>query len=141
MKALLDTCIIIDALQNRAPFSEAAQTLFLYAANNQFVGCITAKSSTDIYYLMHHYTHDDKISRSVLSKLFSLFTLLDTTAVDCQGAVPSSVSDFEDAVMIETANRTEVDCIITRNAKDYEKSGLPVYAPEEFIAILASNND
>ncbi len=141
MKALLDTCIIIDALQNREPFSDAAKTIFLYAANNQFVGCITAKSSTDIYYLMHHYTHDEKLSRNVLNKLFSLFTLLDTAAVDCQGAIPTCVPDFEDAVMIETAKRTKVDCIITRNIRDYENSGLSVYAPEDFIKIIASNED
>ena len=61
MRALLDTCIIIDALQSREPFSNDAQTIFLLAANQQFVGCITAKSSTDVYYLMHRYTHNDKI--------------------------------------------------------------------------------
>ena len=42
MRALLDTCVIIDALQSREPFCKSAQTIFLAAANNQFIGCITA---------------------------------------------------------------------------------------------------
>ena len=136
MRALIDTCVIIDALQNREPFSKDAQNIFLAAANNQYVGCITAKASTDIYYLMHRYTHDDKASRSVLNKLFTLFEVHDTAGIDCRRAVPSSVSDFEDAVMIETATRTEVDCIITRNTHNYAKSVVTIYTPEQFLKKL-----
>ena len=44
MRVLVDTCVIIDALQSRVPFSEAAQKLFIYSANKQFEGYITAKS-------------------------------------------------------------------------------------------------
>ena len=56
MRVLVDTCVIIDALQSRVPFSEAAQKLFIYSANKQFEGYITAKSVTDIYYLTHRLT-------------------------------------------------------------------------------------
>lgn len=133
MRALLDTCVIIDALQSREPFSADAQTLFLTVANNQYIGCISAKSVTDIYYLTHRFTHDDKASRAVLSKLFMLFEVTDTAGMYCRHAIPSPVSDFEDAVMIETAIRCEMDCIVTRNTRDYGKSPIPVYTPKEFI--------
>ncbi len=53
MRALVDTCVIMDALQSRVPFAEAAQKIFIHSANNQFDGYITAKSVTDIYYLTH----------------------------------------------------------------------------------------
>lgn len=33
MRVLVDTCVIIDALQSRVPFAEAAQKLFIYSAN------------------------------------------------------------------------------------------------------------
>ena len=44
MRVLVDTCVIIDALQSRVPFAEAAQKIFIYSANKQFEGYITAKS-------------------------------------------------------------------------------------------------
>lgn len=141
MRVLIDTCVIIDVLQNRSPFAKDAQTIFLAAANNQFIGCITAKASTDIYYLMHRYTHDDKASREVLNKLFSLFDVLDTSGMDCRRAIPSSISDFEDAVMIETALRYETDCIVTRNMQDYAKSTVQVYSPEQFLKQLEETNE
>ena len=136
MRALIDTCIIIDALQNREPFSSDAQAIFLLAANQRFNGYITAKSVTDIYYLMHRATHNDKDSRTLLSNLFKLFNPVDTTGIDCKKAIPSVVSDFEDAVMIETANREEMDCIVTRNIHDYSKSNIKIYSPKEFIELV-----
>ena len=72
MRVLIDTCVIIDALQARAPFAEAAQKIFIYSVNQQFEGYITAKSVTDIYYL----THSDAETRKILSKLFTLFHVL-----------------------------------------------------------------
>ncbi|MBO5104067.1 MAG: PIN domain-containing protein [Ruminococcus sp.] len=136
MKILFDTCIIIDALQNREPFAENAQELFLYVANRKLDGFITAKSTTDIYYLMHRCTHSDVETRSVLKRIFWLFELLDTAGTDCKYAVSSEVSDYEDAVMIETALRTGMDGIVTRNVKDYSKSSVNVYTPEELIEKL-----
>ena len=136
MRALIDTCIIIDALQSREGFAKDAQNIFLAAANNAFLGYITAKAVTDIYYLMHRYTHSDKTSRETLNKLFTLFDVLDTSGIDCRKAVPSPVSDFEDAVMIETALRSEVDHIVTRNIEDFAKSPVPVLSPKEFLEKL-----
>ena len=40
--------------------------------------------------------------------------------------------------MIETARRTGMDCIVTRNEKDYAHADIPVYTPEAFIALLSS---
>ena len=133
MRALIDTCVIIDALQSRKDFSEDAQKIFLSAANNSYLGYISAKSATDIYYLMHHYTHSDKNSRDTLNKLFSLFDVLDTAGIDCRKAVPSQISDFEDAVIVQTAISAEMDCIVTRNTKDFVNSPIPVFSPHEFL--------
>lgn len=137
MRALIDTCIIVDALQNREPFCADAQGIFLAVANNQADGFLTAKSATDIYYLTHRHTHSDKDTRAILNTLFQLFDLLDTAGMDCRRAISSDISDFEDAVMVESAIRSGVNCIVTRNLKDYVKSQIPVYAPADFLNLIA----
>lgn len=141
MRVLIDTCVIIDALQSRAPFAEAAQRIFLYSANRQFEGYITAKAATDIYYLTHRLTHSDEETRKILSKLYILFHLLDTTSLDCRKAISSEIGDYEDAIMVETAIRSEMDCIVTRNVKDYSKSSVRVYEPTAFLNLLEAEND
>lgn len=133
MKVLLDTCIIIDALQSRVPHSEYAQKIFLDVASEKYTGCISAKSVTDIYYLMHRFFHEDKKTRDVLRKLFFLFNIIDTYGSDCLNAVNSDMSDYEDAVMSETAARNGVDYIVTRNIKDYTKSKVKVLNPKDFL--------
>ena len=137
MRAVIDTCVIVDALQSREPFCKDAQSIFLLCANRQFEGFLTAKAITDIYYL----THSDKATRDVLTKLCALFGLLDTTALDIRKAISAEISDFEDAVMVETAVRSGVDCIVTRNTKDYSKAPIPVYAPAAFIELLTETSE
>ncbi len=141
MRILIDTCVIVDALQSRVPFAEAAQKIFIHSANKQFEGYITAKSVTDIYYLTHRLTHSDEETRKILSKLFTLFHLLDTTSLDCRKAISSEIGDYEDAIMVETAIRSEMDCIVTRNKKDYAKSSVAVYEPTSFLRLLEAEKE
>lgn len=141
MRALIDTCIIIDALQNREPFAADAQAIMLASANKQFDGFISAKSVTDICYLTHRLTHCDKDTRGILNRLFVLFDVLDTAGMDCRKAIASNTTDYEDAVMIETAVRSGMDYIVTRNTKDFTAAPLPVYAPADFLKELNTSRD
>lgn len=133
MKILLDTNVIIDALQSRTPWAADAQNIFLRVAMNEFAGFITTKSVADIHYIMHHYLHDEQKTRDALHKLFELFNLLDTRAIDCKKALLSSTTDYDDAIMIETAVRSAVDCIITRNPHDFTQSTIRIFTPSAFL--------
>lgn len=139
MKAILDTCIVVDVLQKREPFFEDAKKVFLKCADQEYEGFLTAKSITDIYYLTHRLTHSNKYTREILKKLCALFYILDTSALDIRKALFSDVADFEDGVMIETALRSGIECIVTRNTKDYGKSPIPIYTPLEFIELLGKD--
>ncbi|MBO4438679.1 MAG: PIN domain-containing protein [Spirochaetaceae bacterium] len=136
MKILVDTCVIIDALQNRQPFASDAQKLFLAVANRNCTACISAKAVTDIYYITHRQTHSDEQTRIILKKLFSLFDVVDTFGIDCINAVTSQMGDYEDAVMSETAERNSIDYIVTRNIKDYSKSKVQVITPTVLLGLL-----
>lgn len=106
-------------------------------ASKQFEGYIIAKSVTDIYYL----THSDMETRKILSKIFTLFDLLDTTSLDCRKAISSKISDYKDAIMAETTIRSEMNYIVTRNIKDYSKSSVKVLKPAELIKILENETE
>lgn len=131
MKALIDTNIIIDALQSRDGFNRDAKEVILCAPD--FGGCVTANSVTDIYYLQHQYFHDRETTKENLIEVLRLFDILDTIAEDCRNALRSSIADFEDAVMVEAAMREGVDVIVTRNKKDFKGSPVEVLTPKEFL--------
>ena len=62
-----------------------------------------------------------------------------STPVDAKtikSSIESNFSDFEDAMQYFSALRENVDCIITRNKKDFSEAKIPVYEPQEFIDSL-----
>lgn len=136
MRIVYDTCIIIDALQERAPFYPAAQKLILAAADEQIQGILTAKTLMDIHYLMRKFFHSEAEARAQIAKLLEIFQIESTTESDCAEALHSEMSDFEDAVLACAAHRIAADAIVTRNVKDYARSLVPALAPEEVLERL-----
>lgn len=105
-------------------------------SSKRFEGFLTASSITDIYYMIQRFQRNHLKSREMIRALCTLFSLLDTEAVDIRQAIESRTEDFEDAVMIETAKRSKIDYIITRNISDYANSQVSVLSPEDFLASL-----
>ena len=133
MTVLIDTCVILDALQGREPFDKEAMEIFDLVARRKVDGIITAKAITDIYYVYMRSVHDAEKARDTIKKLFSLFVVVDTLADDCYNACFSPMTDYEDGVMEQTARRLHAACIVTRNIKDYCLASIDVYSPTEFL--------
>lgn len=140
MKILVDTNIIIDALTSREPFKEDAEQIFMLAANRIEDMYITASSATDIYYLVKKYLHSTEQAKSVMSKLYELFYILDVTASDCKEALLTEMSDYEDSVISCCASHNHIDYIVTRNIKDYEKSKIQATLPEQLLRMVSQND-
>lgn len=136
MKILIDTNVIIDALTSREPWNESAEKIFIMAANNIVDMYITASSATDIYYLVRKHLHNAETARQVMSKLYSLVGILEVKQEDCVDALVSSITDYEDAVVEQVARRAGVECIVTRNQKDYEQGLTKVFLPDDFIQFM-----
>lgn len=134
MKALIDTNIVIDALQHRKGFAEDAEFIMLQAY--EYDGYIAATSATDIYYLQHRYYHDKTKAIDSLKKVFKLYSIVDIKENDCHNALRSGMSDYEDAILAESAKRNDLDCIVTRNTRDFKDSGIKTYTPVEFLRLL-----
>lgn len=138
MKTLVDTCIILDVLQDREGHADASALIFSYAYNSPKCCHITAKSLTDIYYLTHKATHDKALTLDTIRRLLTRFSVVDTLGIDCVMALDANMRDYEDAVMLETAIRCGMDCIITRNTADYRQNKISVYTPSEFSSLYGN---
>lgn len=138
MKALIDTNVIVDALQSRKDFAKEAEFVLLQAY--EYEGYLVATSVTDIYYIQHKYYHSREKAKNNLEKILGIYNIVDVTEADCQNALRSGIPDYEDAVLVESAKRSEMECIVTRNGKDFEGSGIKVYSPAEFLKILRAES-
>lgn len=134
MRVLLDTNVLLDAIEVRKEFFDDSSMVVLLAT--EYDGFIAASNVTDIYYIEYKRNHSKDKTKKIMDKLFKIFDILNTTAEDCHNALRSNISDYEDAVLVESARRNDIDCIVTRNTKDFKNSGVTVYTPMEFLKIL-----
>jgi predicted nucleic acid-binding protein len=130
VKALINTNVIVDALTSREPWKESAEKIFLMIANQVMDAYI------NIYYLVRKYLHSTEQAKQVMGKLYSLMGILAVTRDECLDAFASAISDYEDAVIERTAVKAEMDCIITRNVKDYQDGMVKAMLPDDFIALM-----
>mgnify|MGYP004533286333 CR=1 FL=1 len=83
--------------------------------------CLSMKvigSGTTAMFVLGTIVDIDESTRKILKTLLGLFDILDTAAIDCRKALSSDITDYEDAVMCETAERCEVDLIVKRNENE-----------------------
>lgn len=135
MEAYLDTNVILDAMLERGTFSNPAKEIFYNLASSQITGIISTSAITDIYYLIQKNTNRSTAKKAI-ETLFNLMYISDTTREDCINAYSLDMKDFEDALVVSVAKRNKVNCIITRNVKDFTNAPLPVLTPEEFLENL-----
>lgn len=53
----------------------------------------------------------------------------------------SDMKDYEDAVISCCAKRNQMDNIVTRNIRDYEKSKVKALLPDELIKLVSQNEE
>lgn len=137
MTILLDTNIIMDALQERSPFDiEAKEILRRSQGGIEFTCMFTANAATDIFYL-YSKARDVRSARVALDFLLSNYDVVSVTHEDCKVALSLPIDDFEDALVVACAQKAEVDYIITRDDKFLQVSSpVKLIAPKDFVEII-----
>ena len=102
MIAVLDTNVIMDALQARQPFDAEAKEILLRAQSREFTCYITANALADIFYL-YSKAYNLKEARKVLDFLLVTYSIASVSHKDCIRAMQVPMDDFEDALVVVCA--------------------------------------
>jgi len=137
MIALLDTNIIMDALQERQPFDIEAKEILKRSQNGkEFTSLFTANAATDIFYL-YSKARDMKSAKVALDFLIKNYGVVTVSQADCLAAISLSVDDFEDALVIVCAQKANADYIITRDEGFLSAtSSVERITPKGFITLM-----
>jgi len=138
MKVLFDTCIIVDYLLDRKDFANEAEKVIIPVIEKMFYGYITVKSLMDTHYIIKKYLHNEEKTREIINILLESFILVDSTKKDTINALTSSIKDFEDALMVESAKSIKIDYIVSRNVKDFKNSSIPTITSKQLLSIISS---
>ncbi len=137
-KILIDTNVILDIALERQPFVEKSKEFFRLIVNQNIEAFLTATTITDIYYITQKVSGHNK-TIGFLKSLTRFINIAGVDAVSILNALNSGMTDFEDAVQTETAKTNAISIVITRNKEDFEGSGLTVFNPNEYIALVMDN--
>ncbi len=133
-----DTNVLIDFLAGRKPFSLEAAKLFNYSIKKKISIYVAAVSYNNIYYILRQScSHLETIK--ILNELQDWTEVVDVSKEVIKKSLKSDFRDFEDAIQYNCAKAIgKIDCIVTRDTKDFKTSSLPVLTPREALTIIES---
>ncbi len=130
-KIFVDTNVIVDLVADRKPFSQFAVVLFQNAENKKVKLFTSSHSIATTHYLLKKYVGEKEL-RNILYELLNFVTVIPVNVDTLKKGLRSKHKDFEDAIQIICAASIEkIDCIVTRNIKDFRGSEIPIFAPDE----------
>lgn len=134
-RVLIDLNIILDVLQKRDPFYETSARLLALVEVGQVEGYVAAHSMTTLFYLIGR-ERSVAEARAALTSLLQFIKVAPVDQSTIEQALNLDYRDYEDAVQMISALQSKLDCLLTRNVKDYSPALLPVLQPVEFLANL-----
>lgn len=132
-KLFLDTNILVDLIADRKPYSKYVIQIFLKAELKEIQLFTSSHSIATTHYLLKKYI-SEKDLRDVLYNLLDYLTVVPVDIDILKKGLRSNHKDFEDSIQILCASSIlKIDCIVTRNTKDFKTSEIPAFNPDEII--------
>jgi predicted nucleic acid-binding protein len=128
VRVLLDTDVLLDVALRRARFLASSAAVLQWAESEPGQAAVAWHSLSNISYLLR------PDARSFIRDLLE-FVEVSTTGTDAaRQALEFPMNDFEDALQAAAALAFGASYIVTRNARHYRRSPVPVISPVEFMA-------
>lgn len=137
-RIFLDTNVVLDLLGARIPFYKAAAQIATLADQNKISIVVSALSYSTLSYFLTKF-EDAETAKEKLRKFKIISEICSLNESIIEKGLNSKFSDFEDSLQYYSAIKSDCSIIITRNAKDFKKSEIPVMTPDEFLKSLAES--
>ncbi len=132
----VDTNILVDLIADRRPFSKFAIVLFSKAEEGSVKLFMSSHTIATTHYLLKKYLSEKEL-REVLYSILDYVTVVAIDQNLLKKGLKSKHKDFEDALQIICAYSIDkLDCIVTRNAKDFRGAEISVLTPDELVKYL-----
>ncbi|MBQ7244495.1 MAG: PIN domain-containing protein [Bacilli bacterium] len=134
MRILVDTNVFLDLLLPNPEFVEEAKEFFRYCATIGAEIYVTSMSIRDIGYVAHRRLHNKELSRRLQSAVYEICTKVVPLSADATiTALYDGRPDFEDSLIMEAADESFCDYIVTRNFAHFRTSKVPAFDVRSFL--------
>jgi len=134
-RLFIDTNVIMDLLGERVPHYESVAKVATLADKGRIKMVASALSYPTVYYLLSKFESSENVKEK-LRKFKIISEVADLDEITIEKGLASALRDFEDALQYHCALKADCDIFLTRNAKDFKESSIPVMTAEEFLQSL-----
>jgi predicted nucleic acid-binding protein len=131
-RLFIDTNVMMDLLGERVPHYESIARVATLADKGKIKMVVSAFSYPTVYYLLSKFERSDSVKEK-LRKFRIISEVSDLDEITIEKGLASDFRDFEDALQYHCALKADCDILLTRNAKDFKESSIPVMSAEEFL--------
>jgi predicted nucleic acid-binding protein len=129
----LDTNVLMDILANRQPFYSSSSQIYKLGLLKKVKLFTSSNTITTLHYLLKKLVSEENIRKS-LEEVTEVVSIIPIDSIIIKKSLKSNHTDFEDAVQIISAQSIiDMDCIVTRDKKDYKFAEIDVFTPDEFL--------
>lgn len=133
MRILIDTNVLADVLLGRDPYYDIAYSILTLCADKKVYGYMAAHSIPNLFYILRKFMTEEE-RRQALKDICQIVKVEGIDSFKIISALDNvDFSDFEDCLQEECAVAVSADYIVTRNAKDFVASRIPVILPDQFL--------
>ena len=137
-RLMIDTNILLDALDSRRPDSQAAREVLDRCNGWGEFGMASAVSFKDVYYFTGK-MRGELWARSATNRLMDLVAVAPVDGEICDMAIRSNEPDFEDGIIRACAELKGADFIITRDKDAFANSKIRSVTAPEYLAIARAS--
>lgn len=138
MRLFLDTNILIDFYSGRNEFYGNALKLVMAADAGDVELWASAKSYSDIFYVMRKAGKDSEKVQDAFLSSSSFLRICPVDQEDIMSAARLKWPDFEDCLINEGAQKVRADYLITRDKNGFDCSSIEALSPDGFFTMLES---
>ncbi len=130
-KIFLDTNIVLDLLMREEYKAQIRDLIRSCADDELYVSYLTVANAA---YIMRKYSKEELNDN--LNLILELFEIIPNDKHQIEKAIKTNGSDFEDILQYRSAKSVQCEVILTRNAKDFQFSDIPIMDVGEFLNTL-----
>ena len=132
----IDTDVLVDAVNDREPFSEASTRFLDLISTGIEPACVAWHTISNLHYVARPKPESPGI-RPFIEDLARLVTVVPTSNADLLRALSLPMNDFEDAMQVAAAMAAGARLIVTRDLDDYRNSPIRAISPTNAVAELS----
>lgn len=131
-KLFIDTNVMLDLLGERIPYYDSIAKIATLADKGDIKIVVSALSYATVNFLLSKFESGEKVKEKLRKfKIISEISALDELIIE--KGLNSKFQDFEDSLQYFSALKSDCSILITRNAKDFKESKIPVMTAEEYL--------